>query len=45
MLIELPMRDDLLELVRLPELLDGLRVPEVAPDRMVTGRLTDVLLD
>ena len=59
-LIELPMRDDLLELVdvRLPvlelivvgllllrELLDGLRVLEVTPDRMVTGRLTVTPLD
>ena len=43
--MELPMREDLLELTRLPELLDGLRVLEVTPDRIVTGRLTDVLLD
>ncbi|NQT01248.1 MAG: hypothetical protein HQ580_04435 [Planctomycetes bacterium] len=58
-LIELPIRDDLLELMRLLELpacgcvlralgvlvLDGPRVLEVTPDRIVTGRLTDVRLD
>jgi hypothetical protein len=44
-LMELPMRKDVLELTRLPELLDGLRVLEVTPDRIVTGWLTDVLLD
>ena len=44
-LMELPMRDDLLELIRLPELLDGLRVLEVTPDRIVTGRLADDRLD
>ena len=55
-LMELPMRDDLLELIRLLELvdvgllllielLDGLRVLEVTPDLIVTGRLTGVRLD
>jgi len=63
-LIELPMREDLLELMRLPKLadvcfpapeltvvgfllpivmLEGLRVPEVIPGRLVTGRLTVIL--
>ena len=41
----LPIRDDLLELIRPLELPDGLRVLEVTPDRIVTGRLTGVRLD
>ena len=44
-LMELSMRDALSELIRLFILPDGLRALEVTPDRIVTGRLTDVRLD
>ena len=44
-LMELPIRKDLLELIRELKLPDGLRVLEVTPDRIVTGRLTGVRLD
>jgi len=45
LMMGLPIRDDLLELIRPLELPDGLRVLEVTPDRILTGRLTGVRLD